>query len=109
MADRVIVYPSQVPLADDILRTNKYTLTALGMALKAILGTTTIVDGLACTPTSPASMQVLVAPGSIYSLVNLDGTAYSDLGSDTTHQIVKQGISLDTTTLSCPAPSTTGN
>jgi hypothetical protein len=105
---RKIVYNGEIPLGDDFLNSEKNTMIALGMLTKALLGTTTIVDGLACTPTGPASMQVLVGPGSIYSLVNVDGTAFGDLAADTTHQIVKQGISLDNTTLSCPAPSTTG-
>jgi hypothetical protein len=38
----------------------------------------------------------------------VDGTAYSSIAADTTHQIVKQGILLDSSTLSCPAPGTTG-
>lgn len=65
-------------------------------------------NSLACTPTGPASLDVLVAPGSVYSIQNVDGTAYGSLEADTAHQIMKQGISLDTLTLSCPAPGTTG-
>ena len=107
--DRVIQYPSAIPLVDDILRTNKNMMIALGMAMQAILGTSTIFDGLACTPTSPASMQVKVAPGSVYALENVDGTAYSDLGSDTSHSIVKQGVVLDPTLFTITAPTTTGN
>lgn len=106
--DRKIVYTGQVPLGNDFLNTNKNTMIALGVAFKAILGTTTIFDGLACTPTGPASLQVLVGPGSVYSFANVDGTAYGNLAADTTHQIVKQGIILDTTTLTCTPPSTTG-
>lgn len=106
--DRPISYVGAIALIDDFLRTNKYAMTAIATAMKAIIGTTTLFDGLACTPTGPASMQVIVGPGSVYSLVNLDATAYGDLGSDTTHQIVKQGLSLDNVTLSLTAPGTTG-
>lgn len=106
--DRQIVYPGAIPLETDILNTNRNVLIALGFAMQAILGTSTVVDGLACTPTSPASMQVNVGNGSIYSLQNLDATAYSSLAADTTDNIVKQGISLATQTFNAPAPATAG-
>ena len=105
---RQIVYPGAVPLETDLLNTNRNILIALAKFSAALLGTSTIVNGLACTPTGPASLQVYVAPGEIYSLQNLDGTAYSSLAADTTHAIMKQGILLDQATLSCPAPVTVG-
>ena len=105
---RQIVYPGSIPLDSDLLNTNRNTMVAIAKVATAMLGTATIVNGLACTPTSPASMQVQVAPGEIYSLANLDGTAYGSLSADTTHQILKQGILLDAATLSCPAPTTNG-
>lgn len=74
----------------------------------AVLGTSTVLNGLACTPNSPAALNVLVAPGEIYSLQNIDGTAYSSLNADVLHNVVKQGLSLDTVTLSTPAPVTAG-
>ena len=100
--DRKIVYTGEVPLGDDFLNSEKNTMIAIGMALKAILGTATIIDGLACTPTGPASMQVQVGPGSIHALENLDSTTYGDINADTTHQLVKQGLSLDNTLLRLP-------
>ncbi len=74
----------------------------------AMLGTSTIANGFAVTPTGPASLQVVVAPGEIYSLTSIDALAFSTLPADTTHSILKQGIMLDGITLSCPAPTTTG-
>lgn len=106
--DRKMIYPGQIPLETDLLDTNRFALIGLGKLAAAVLGTTTLVNGLACTPTAPASMQVQVAPGEIYSLQNLDGTAYSSLAADTTHQILKQGLLMDAATLSCPAPATAG-
>jgi hypothetical protein len=44
----------------------------------------------------------------MYSMVDIDATAYGDLAADTVHQILKQGIALNSTTLSCPAPTTNG-
>lgn len=106
--DRPIIYASQIPFETDLLSTNQNIMASLGMLIQAVLGTATTVDGLACTPTTPASLGVLVGPGSIYSQENLESTAYSSLPADTAHQIVKQGIALDNTSLICPAPVTTG-
>ncbi|MGO4151518.1 hypothetical protein [Cupriavidus sp. YAF13] len=106
--DRQIVYPGQIPLETDLLNTNKYAMVALAKMAAAMLGTATVVSGLGCVPTGPASLQVVVNPGEIYSLANIDATAYSSLPADTAHSILKQGISLDPVTLSCPAPATAG-
>lgn len=106
--DRRIVYPSSIPLDTDILGAEKNALLGLGYALQDILGPTTVAAGLACTPTGPATMQVQIAPGRIYSLQNVDNTAYGSIAADTTHQVMKQGISMDSVLLSCPAPSTAG-
>lgn len=106
--DRQIVYVGAIPQDVDQLKQNKNSMIGLGYALQAILGTNTLVDGLACNPTSPASLNVTVGPGSIYSQQNVDGTAYGSLSADTTDQIVKQGIVMSTQTFNCPAPSTSG-
>lgn len=74
----------------------------------ALLGTSTYASGFAVTPTGPASLQVVYAPGEIYSLASIDALAFSTLPADTTHSILKQGVLLDGGTLSCPAPGTTG-
>lgn len=106
--DRVTIYPGAIPLETDLLSTNKNVMIALSKLSAAMLGIGTIANGFAVTPTGPASLQVVAAPGEIYSLQNVDGTAYSSIAADTTHQIVKQGILLDSSTLSCPAPTTSG-
>jgi hypothetical protein len=106
--DRQIVYPGSIPLETDLLNTNKNAMIGLAKLAAAILGTSTFMNGLACTPDSPASLNVKVAPGEIYSLQNIDGTAYSSLAADTTHSILKQGIMLDSVLLSCPTPATNG-
>jgi hypothetical protein len=106
--DRAIVYVGAIPEDTDLLLTNKNIMIALGMAAQAILGTSTLVDGLACTPTGPASLEVIIGQGSIYAQENVDGTAYGSLEADTTHQIVKQGINLGSINLTCAAPGTAG-
>jgi hypothetical protein len=106
--DRQIVWAGQVPLDTDQLYQTLNTYTALGRVIAAVLGTATLINGLACTPTSPPSLQVMVGPGEIYSLQNVDASSYGSVGANTTHQIMKQGILTDAVTLSCPAPVTAG-
>lgn len=109
MTDRVIVWAGQIPLETDVLRSNKFAMTGIAKLAAAVLGTSaTVVNGLACVPTSPATLTVNVNPGEIYSLVSMDATAYSSVAADTTHQILKSGILLDAVNLSCPAPGTAG-
>lgn len=83
-------------------------MVALGKLTAAVLGTSPLANGLACTPTSPASLQVNMGPGEVYALAPLEATAYGTLPADTTHQIVKQGVSLDPVLVSCPPPPTAG-
>jgi hypothetical protein len=106
--DRPIVYPGQIPLETDLLNTNRFAMIGLAKLAAAILGTATQVSGFAATPDSPASMIVKIGAGEIYALTNLDGTAYSSLAADTTHQILKQGIMLDPVLLPLTAPATVG-
>lgn len=106
--DRQIVWPGQIPLETDLLNTNRNTLVALGKLAGAIFGSNTYVNGLSVGANSPAALNVVVQPGEIYSLQNIDGTPYSSLAADLTHQIVKQGILLDAVTLSTPAPGSAG-
>lgn len=83
-------------------------MVGLAKLSSAVLGANTLAHGFACTPNSPAALNVLVGLGEIYALAPVDATAYGVLPADTTDTILKQGIQLATTTLSCPAPTTTG-
>jgi hypothetical protein len=105
---RQIVYIGQIPQDTDILLTNRNAMISDGWVAQGVLGTGTLFSGLACTPTGPAGMTVNVAPGCVFSQQNIDNSAYGSLTSDTTEQIIKIGISLDTINFSCPAPATTG-
>jgi hypothetical protein len=106
--DRQIVYPASIPLDTDFLTQNRSAMVAVGSLAQAVLGTATIVDGLACQPTSPASLSVTVRPGSITQLGPVDSLAYGSLAADTTDQIVKMGINLQPTTFTLSAPATPG-
>lgn len=106
--DRQIAYPGQLLPETNLLQSTKDAMIGLAKLSAAMLGTSTVANGFAVTPTGPASLQVLCAPGEIYSLTSIDALAFSTLPADTTHSIMKQGILLDGLTLNCPAPGTTG-
>lgn len=85
------------------------SMVAIAKLAAAMFGTNTTANGLSCAPTSPASLQVVVNPGEIYSLANLEASACGTLPVDSTHQILKQGILLDAfTTSTLAAPGTAG-
>ena len=105
--DRTIAYSSALPRSADFLQAQKDAVYGLGYLAQAILGTTTSVDGLACAPTAPASLQVTIGVGSIYPVEEMDATAYGVLGTDT-NTLVKQGRLLSPATLIISPPSTSG-
>lgn len=106
--DRSIVYPASIPLDTDILNIQRRTMIALGSLLQATFGTSTLVDGLACSATNPASMTVNVGPGSIIAYEPLESTPYGSLPADTSDAIVKQGINIGSTSFTLAAPSSAG-
>lgn len=108
MGDRVIVYPGEIMQDYHILYDNKYPYVSIAKLAGAIIGNTQIVNGFACSATVPAGMTLNIAPGEIYSLQNIDNTEYGTIALDQTHEIVKQGIILNTTNISCPAPTVAG-
>lgn len=108
MTDRVTTWAGAIPQELDVMRNGKYAMIGIAKLAAAMFGTSTVVNGLAAVPTTPAGLTVNVTPGEIYSLINVDSTAQSSLAADTTHQILKSGISFDVVNLSCPAPGTSG-
>jgi hypothetical protein len=92
--NRNIVYPGAIPLDTDLLSINRNTMIALGFLMRATLGTGTVVDGLACTPTLPASMSVQIMPGSLMQLSVVDAAPYGSLAADLTDPLIKMGINL---------------
>ncbi|HME19860.1 MAG TPA: hypothetical protein VKI44_00585 [Acetobacteraceae bacterium] len=106
--DRILVYPGCIPLDTDILNTNRNGMVALGYLAQAVLGSNTVVDGLACSPTTPASLTVTVGPGSITQLSVVDTLAYGSLPADTTDPLVKLGINLTASSLTLAPPATSG-
>ncbi|MEX3933258.1 hypothetical protein AB4Y32_15895 [Paraburkholderia phymatum] len=108
MTDRVTTWAGAIPQELDVMRNGKYAMIGIAKLAAAMFGTSTVVNGLSCVPTTPAGLTVNVNPGEIYSLINIDSSPQSSLAADTAHQIMKSGISLDVVNLSCPAPATGG-
>ena len=106
--DRNLVYPGSIPLDSDLLSVNRSAMVALGYLAQAVLGTSPIVDGLACLPTSPASLGVIIQPGSITQLTVVDTLSFGSLPADVTGPLLKMGINLQPTGFSLAAPSTSG-
>ncbi len=106
--DRNIVYPGSIPLDTDILYPNRNAMVGIAALTAAALGSNVVADGLACTPTVPASLSVTVAPGSITQLTTVDATSYGSLAADVADQIVKTGINLQATSFTLAAPATSG-
>lgn len=106
--DRQTIYYGQVPREVDLLKAQQNAMVAMAKLCEAVLGTNTVVDGFQVTPTTPASLNVILTPGSIYQLENLEGTIWSSLLSDTSHSVLKQGIQLDPATFGITPPGTVG-
>lgn len=107
--DRQIVYVSQVPMTTDILNTNLNSYIAFSKIASAMLGTSTQLNGLACTENGTPNLTVNVAGGEIYELGVVDANPYGDLPPNA-NIILKQGINLTTTNVTgFAAPVTVGN
>lgn len=106
--DRQIVYPGAIPLDSDILNVQRNTMEAIGFLAQAALGTATLLDGLALSPASPATMVVTVGPGSILAQSTVDTTAFGSLPADSTDPLMKMGVNIAATAFTLTAPTTAG-
>jgi hypothetical protein len=107
-----IRYANQLAVSEFDLADQVNLMKGEAAILKAILGTTTQLDGFNCTPNSPADLNVIVDAGTIIILEDVLNTALGELPTqipaDTTHQIVKYAYTLDPTTVPVTPPSTPG-
>lgn len=106
--DRQIVYPGSIPLDTDLLTVQRNVMTALGALSQATLGFGPVVEGLSCSPTSPAGLAVIVGPGSLTLTTAVDGAAFGTLPSVPGTPLVKTGINLDPILLAIAPPQTAG-
>ncbi|GGY07025.1 gp53-like domain-containing protein [Paludibacterium paludis] len=105
---RETIYPGQILPETTLLNMGRDTMVGMGRLMQDIFGGGPAVAGFACTPTAPASLQVNIAPGNIYTLQPLEATPWSSLGADTSRTVVKQGILQDGTSLTITPPTAAG-
>jgi hypothetical protein len=105
--DRQIVYPGSIPLDTDLLNVQRNVMAALGYLAQVTLGTSTVVDGLACTPTSPASMAVSIGPGSITQFGVVDTTAFGSLAA-LNDPLLRLAVNLASNQFTLTAPDVPG-
>lgn len=117
--DRQQVYALAIPYETDLLSVGRFTQEGHGLLAADVIGPGPALAGLACSPTAPASLAVVISPGRIYQTAFLDAASFGQitggmpaggLAADTNvnHQILKQGLLRDPATLALPAPSTSG-
>jgi hypothetical protein len=105
--DRQIVYPGSIPLDTDLLGIQRNIMVAMGYLAQATLGNTTIADGLACTPTSPASLSVVIGSGSITQFGVVDSEAFGSLPA-LADPLLRIGVNLNPTTFALTPPTVAG-
>lgn len=99
--DRNLFYPGAIPLAEDGLNAQRNAMVSDGVLAAAVLGSSPLVDGHACAATNPASRNINVSPGSVFSLQTVDGSQFSTLPIDL-RPLVKFTCSLDTSVITIP-------
>ncbi len=107
MTDRIIVYPGAVPFETDLLSAQLGQMVGLGFGLETTLGSATAVMGLACVPTSPASLSITIGRGAITQYTVVDGSPFGDLPASS-DPLLKIGINTTSTPLTFVAPTTPG-
>ncbi|WP_430229413.1 hypothetical protein [Paraburkholderia tropica] len=84
-------------------------MAAIAKVCAAVFGTSGVVNGLAATPTSPATMAIQIGAGEVYQLAPYEATACGTLPQNTATNLLKQGIQLaNYTTPTFAAPTTSG-
>ncbi len=106
--DRIIVYDHEQIDASDVAYTNLFSMVGAAKIAKAILGSGPWLNDLTCVPTGPASLSVILNPGEIYKIENVDNSPFGPIAADTAHQILKTGILLNDTTFPLTPPSSPG-
>lgn len=106
--NRIIVKPGQIPLDVDPLQTERFAHVGLGRFMASVMGlNSVVVDGLAVTQTSPASMQVNVSAGCILTKAAVDATDYGSLPADS-REIMRLGELAVDTLITLTAPGVFG-
>lgn len=109
--DRQIIYPGQIPLDTDLLFAQRFGLEGLGRFIAAVMGQAgvTVVDGLAVTQSTPASLNIMVSPGTIMVEGAIDNASYGSLAAQPARKIMCQGALKDAQTVPITVPVTVGH
>lgn len=107
----------QIPFETDFLWAQLNPYRAIGLLVRGLIGTDTQIAGLPCSPTTPASLSVVVGPGEIYKfepflsddIGRLLGTGGIEADTNPDHFIMKQGLLLDSQTFAITPPATSGH
>jgi hypothetical protein len=92
LVDRSLLWDLNQSRTFDYVQDSKDTLKAIAQMMGDVLGETmTVISGLAATASTPASLSINLAAGSIYQLAPIDATANGAIAQDTT-QVLQQGI-----------------
>ncbi len=106
--DRQIVYPGSIPLDTDLLNVQRNTMIAIGYLAQATLGSGVVVDGLGCVPATPASLAIVIGPGSITQLSPIDSNSFGSLGADANDPLVKMGVNVTGLQFALQPPPSSG-
>ncbi len=106
--DRQIVYPGSIPLDTDLLNVQRNTMIAIGYLAQATLGLGVVVDGLGCFPATPASLAIVIGPGSITQLSPIDPNSFGSLGADANDPVVKMGVNVTGLQFTVQPPPSSG-
>ncbi|MEQ1694793.1 MAG: hypothetical protein ABL901_03035 [Hyphomicrobiaceae bacterium] len=83
-------------------------MVALAYAQQSVMGTTAVIDGLSIAPAIPATLSVVISPGSISRMEIVDSIPFGSIGSDPGRTVFKQGLLLDAVNLTVSPPAAVG-
>lgn len=107
--DRRLIYTGATPVDLDSNQVQQFGMISDGFLAEAVMGQSAWCYGLACAPTSPASMSLTVGRGCMGQMTVVDETNPGTSAiADTTDPLMKAGINLASTTLTFVAPATSG-
>ncbi|MFT9361593.1 hypothetical protein [Acetobacter okinawensis] len=103
--DRLIQYPAQIPLVEDMLNAQRNAMVGVGHLAGAAFGANTVAaSGFACAPGE--GLTLTIAPGALLAPGVVDASAYGTLAA-VSSALVRQFISRDPVTLAAPATGAT--
>lgn len=103
--DRLIQYPAQIPLVEDMLNAQRNAMVGIGHLAGATFGANTVAAaGFSCAPGE--GLALTLAPGALLAPGVVDASAYGTLAA-VSSALVRQFISRDPVTLAVPAAGVT--